>query len=34
MHIIGVGRAEEHPYTQAARVVGNRVYYSDPGLFD
>lgn len=34
MHITGVGRAEEHPYTQAARVVGNRVYYSDPGLFD
>lgn len=34
MHITGVGRAEEHPYTSAARVVDGQVRYYDPGLFD
>ena len=34
MHITGVNRAEEHPYTQAARVVDGRVLYTDPSLFD
>lgn len=34
MHIMGVGRAEEHPYTSAARVVDGQVRYYDPGLFD
>lgn len=29
MHIMAVGKAEEHPYTSPARIVGNQVYYSD-----
>lgn len=29
MHIMALGRAEEHPYTSPARVVGNSVLYSD-----
>lgn len=33
-HIMAVGKAEEHPYTSPARVVGERVFYSDENLFD
>lgn len=29
MHIMVVGKAEEHPYTSPARIVGDRVFYSD-----
>ncbi len=34
LHIMAVGKAEEHPYTSPARVVGERVLYSDENLFD
>lgn len=34
LHIMAKGKAEEHPYTSPARVVGNCVFYSDEGLFD
>lgn len=29
MHIMGVGKAEEHPYTAPARIVDGNVFYSD-----
>jgi len=29
LHIMGVRKAEEHSYTSPARVVGDRVFYSD-----
>ena len=29
LHIMGVDRADEHPYTSPARVVGDRVSYSN-----
>lgn len=32
LHIMAVGKAEEHPYTSPARVVGNHVFYSDGNL--
>jgi uncharacterized protein (DUF488 family) len=31
-HILAAGKAEEHPYTSPARVVGTQVLYSDPKL--
>lgn len=34
LHIMAAGKAEEHPYTSPARVVGDRVYYSEATLFD
>lgn len=34
MHIMAVGKAEEHPYTSPARVVNGHVLYSDENLFD
>ncbi|MCF3108021.1 DUF488 domain-containing protein [Niabella sp. CC-SYL272] len=34
LHIMAVGKIEEHPYTAPARVAGNRVFYFDAGLFD
>lgn len=34
LHIMGIGKAEEHPFTSPARVVGNRVFYSDENLFN
>ncbi|MBO9595376.1 MAG: DUF488 domain-containing protein [Niabella sp.] len=34
LHIMATGKAEEHPYTAPARVVGNHVFYFDAGLFD
>ena len=33
-HIMAAGKAEEHPYTSPARVVGARVFYSDKNLFN
>lgn len=33
MHIMSADKAQEHPYTQAARVSGNKVYYFDEDLF-
>src|SRR2546423_6033373 len=33
MHIMGVGKAEEHPYTSAARVVEGEVRYGEVGVF-
>lgn len=29
LHIMSAGKAQEHPYTSAARIVGSRVVYSD-----
>jgi len=34
LHIMAVGKAEEHPFTSPARVVGDRVFYSDENLFN
>lgn len=34
LHIMGEGKAEEHPYTSPARIVGDRVFYSEQTLFD
>ncbi|WP_300599927.1 DUF488 family protein [Niabella sp.] len=34
LHIMGIGKAEEHPYTSPARVAGDQVFYFDAGLFD
>ncbi|ANH80529.1 Fe-S cluster assembly protein HesB [Niabella ginsenosidivorans] len=34
LHIMAAGKAEEHSYTSPARVVGDRVFYSDENLFD
>lgn len=28
-HIMGVGKAQEHPYTRPARIVGNQLVYSE-----
>ena len=28
MHIMGIGKVEEHPYTSPARLVGNRLIYN------
>lgn len=29
LHIMSIGKATEHPYTSAARVVGKKVFYSE-----
>lgn len=34
LHIMGIGKTEEHPFTSPARIVGNRVFYSDENLFN
>lgn len=34
LHILAVHKAEAHRYTSPARVIGNRVVYSDKNLFD
>ncbi|MBZ4191805.1 DUF488 family protein [Niabella beijingensis] len=34
LHIMAPGKATEHPYTQPARVEGDKVVYFDAGLFD
>ena len=33
-HIMAAGKAEEHPYTSSANIVGNRVLYSEENLFN
>ena len=33
LHIMDINKAEEHPYTSPAMVVGDRVFYSDENLF-
>ncbi|AZB07604.1 DUF488 domain-containing protein [Chryseobacterium sp. G0162] len=33
-HIMNIGKAEEHPYTAAARISDGQVFYSDASLFD
>jgi len=33
MHIMNVGKSEEHPYTNPARIVDHKLVYSKPGLF-
>lgn len=33
LHIMAVGKAEEHPYTSPARIIGDRVVYFDENLF-
>jgi uncharacterized protein (DUF488 family) len=34
LHIMAPGKTQEHPYTAAARVEGNRVFYDEKELFD
>lgn len=34
LHIMAANKADEHPYTSPARVVGEHVYYSDENLFN
>lgn len=34
LHIMATGKAEEHTYTSPARIVGDRVFYSDENLFN
>jgi len=29
MHIMGIGKDEEHPYTSPARIIGNKLVYSN-----
>ena len=33
MHIMGIGKSQEHPYTSPARIVSGELNYSDPSLF-
>lgn len=33
-HIMATGKSEEHPYTSPARIVGDKVLYSDTDLFN
>ena len=33
MNIMGKGKADEHPYTSAARIVDEELRYDEPGLF-
>lgn len=34
LHIMALGKIEEHPYTSPARVANNRVFYYDENLFN
>jgi len=34
LHIMGIDKVEEHPYTKPARIVGEHVFYSDESLAD
>lgn len=34
LHIMSVGKAEEHPYTSPAIIANGKVCYSDKNLFD
>jgi uncharacterized protein (DUF488 family) len=29
MHIMGIGKGEEHPYTSPARIVGDHIFYNN-----
>jgi uncharacterized protein (DUF488 family) len=33
MHIMGIRKAQEHPFTSAARVINGQLRYDEPGLF-
>ena len=33
MHIMGIDKATEHPYTKPARIVDGMLRYDEPGLF-
>ncbi len=33
MHIMSKGKATEHPYTSAARIVNGELRYDEPELF-
>jgi len=33
IHIMGVGKSEEHPYTSAARIANGSLRYDKEGLF-
>ena len=33
LHIMDIGKATEHPYTQPARIVDGRLRYDEPDLF-
>lgn len=33
-HIMAAGKAEEHPYTSPAQIIGDRVVYYDKNLFN
>jgi uncharacterized protein (DUF488 family) len=33
MHIMGIGKSQEHPYTAPARIVGDKLVYSEASLF-
>lgn len=33
MHIMGAGKAEEHPYTAPARIVDGKLVYTEASLF-
>ena len=33
LHIMDIGKSQEHPYTSPARVVNGELNYSDPSLF-
>ena len=34
LHIMSVGKTEEHPYTSPATIINGKVCYSDKNLFD
>ena len=34
LHIMDLNKVEEHPYTSPARVIGDRVFYSEGNLFN
>ena len=33
-NIMGLGKASEHPFTSAARIIEGELRYNDPGLFE
>jgi len=33
MHIMGIGKSQQHPYTSAARIVDGKLRYDTPALF-
>ncbi len=34
LHIMGIGKTSEHPFTSAARIEEGKLFYSDKNLFD